>query len=142
MGKNLIVVAAVFEDRGRFLIARRRREKSNGGFWEFPGGKVENGESEADALVREIAEELKFEADVGSFLAEGRALLPDGREIRLRAYRAFSNFPPAGGNHDDLSDHDALVWVEPEALGAYSFTPADLPIVEFLRASGGSRPSD
>jgi mutator protein MutT len=142
MEKVLIVVAAVFEERGRFLIARRKQGKANGGFWEFPGGKLENGESEADALVREILEELNCVAVVGSFLAEGRALLPDGREIRLRAYRAFSDFPPEGGSRDDLSDHDALAWAEPVALGAYSFTPADLPIVELLRSSGGSRSPD
>lgn len=62
------VVAAVIENReGRILIARRKPDISLGGYWEFPGGKVEEGESPSDCLVRELREEMDMQIEPGEF---------------------------------------------------------------------------
>ena len=62
------VVAAIIYNDNKFLIAKRNYQKSQGGLWEFPGGKVELGETNEEALKREIKEELNIEIEVGEFL--------------------------------------------------------------------------
>jgi 8-oxo-dGTP diphosphatase len=123
MERSIIVAAAVITRAdGAVLIARRRPERSHGGLWEFPGGKLEPGESAADCLVRELAEELGLLVEVGGYLATGY----DG-PIELRGYRARI---VAGELR--LSDHDALAWALPVELVRYPMPPADLPIAAAL----------
>lgn len=126
--KQVHVVAGVLRDaRGRVLLARRTEGRDLAGLWEFPGGKVEPGESPEDALVRELREELGVEAEVGAPVAcvplesPGRRLLLDVREV------AFSGLPRG-------LEGQALAWVPLRKLSDYPMPPADVPVVaELLR---------
>jgi 8-oxo-dGTP diphosphatase len=122
-----VVGAAIVRD-GRVLAARRSRPTELAGGWEFPGGKVESGESDAEALVRECREELGVSVRVGTHL--GEAL--DGR-IRLALFAATldEGEPQAG------ADHDALRWLAAGELDGVGWLPIDrelLPAVAELLA--------
>lgn len=135
----LVVGAALTRPDGAVLVARRRPEKKTGGMWEFPGGKVEEGESPVEALVRELAEELGIvvaAADVGERLAVGRSMAGD-RPLLLEGYRiAYDGPAPQEG-----PDHDAIRWVHPDQMDDLSWPPADLPIVARLQVAAGSASS-
>lgn len=109
------VVAAVIYDGPRVLLTRRAPGRHHAGLWEFPGGKVEQGESAEDALVREISEELAVRIAVGKLVITTR----DSR-IRLSAYRAqiVSGTP-------ELKDHDRLEWMLPTQLALMPMPPLD-----------------
>jgi 8-oxo-dGTP diphosphatase len=98
------VVAAVIYDGPRVLLTRRGPGRPHAGLWEFPGGKVEPGETHQQALIREIMEELSLHIQVGELLAVAR-----DERISLYAYRAevLSGVP-------QLRDHDVMEW----ALGS------------------------
>jgi 8-oxo-dGTP diphosphatase len=118
-----VAAAVLTRADGAVLIARRRPGGPHGGLWEFPGGKVEPGETPEQCLARELREELGVEAAVGPFLAAGS----DG-VIELLGYRArILAGEPA------LSDHDALAWVAPADLARFPMPPADGPIAEAVR---------
>ncbi len=108
------------------LVTRRASEVSDPGYWEFPGGKVEPGESPRQALRREIAEELGLEIDVGDFLARGISGPPE-RQIVLDVYEATL----LGGNFR-LREHDAFLWIGAEILGGLEWAPADRPVLSAL----------
>jgi len=127
------VTAAVIENAGRILICRRRKGGPNGGLWEFPGGKIEPGESAEEALRREIKEELDLDIEVGERLGAVFGGGPSG-DLVLEGYRARLRRP--GGCV--LRDHDDVRWVVPEELAGFPFAPADRPFVELLR--GRKRP--
>src|SRR4051812_49803868 len=98
MPRMIHVVAAAVIRNGRVLAARRSRPADVAGGWEFPGGKVEAGESEAAALARELGEELGLRAEVGARLGE----VTDGRiRLVLLAARAADE-PVLADDHDDL----------------------------------------
>jgi 8-oxo-dGTP diphosphatase len=114
-------------ENGRVLIARRRPGASQGGLWEFPGGKVRPGEAPAQCLEREIQEELGIRITVEEFFGESVYAYED-RTIRLLAYRVRKE-----GGEMALNDHAELVWVALGDLGRYPFCPADRPFVETLQ---------
>jgi mutator protein MutT len=116
------VVCAVVMRAGRVLLVRRRAGGTHGGLWELPGGKVEAGESHTAALVRELAEELGIEADVGAPVASAC----DGR-IRLFAYRV-----DAFRGTIELREHDALRWVTAGDGAALALPDADRAVWERL----------
>lgn len=121
------VAAAIIRDElDRILIARRRPGKSQAGLWEFPGGKLEPGESPEDCLRRELREEMSIEIEVGGFFAENEHAYGD-TVIRLIAYDAVY----VRGDIR-LTDHDLVEWVEAGALYQYEFAPADVPFVNRL----------
>ncbi|MBN2050038.1 MAG: 8-oxo-dGTP diphosphatase MutT [Spirochaetales bacterium] len=124
MNKTLEVTAAVIRRNGLVLIGKRRAADYCGGLWEFPGGKIEPGESPEECLKRELAEELGIECAVGELLIETLHAYPD-RAIRISAFLAdiLSGEPAA-------LEHDEIRWVKPEDLPSYAFVPADLPIVD------------
>ena len=124
----LTVVAAVIVRDGRVLIARRGRSSGMSGQWEFPGGKVEPGESPAAALRRELQEELGIEAEVGALLAVNEHAYDWGRGRFL-----FLRVDAFGGDVA-LHEHDRAEWVEPANLSAYDFVPADVPVAARLPA--------
>lgn len=95
------------------------------GGWEFPGGKVEPGESELDALVRECREELGVEIRVGALLG---AVAPGG--FVLRVYRAVL----VGGEPRPLQDHDELRWLKANELDTLAWLPADRPLLPAVHA--------
>jgi 8-oxo-dGTP diphosphatase len=86
-GKTIRVVAAVIEHEGRYLITQRRESAVLPLLWEFPGGKVEPGERDEDALLRELRERLDAEATVGRKLGEKHHVY-DGYEVALALYTA------------------------------------------------------
>jgi 8-oxo-dGTP diphosphatase len=118
------VVAALIEQDSKILLARRQEGQSNAGFWEFPGGKIEPGESPEESLRREIIEELGLEIQVGPFVAANQFQYKDFK-IELLAYLAHS---PVG--EVTLAVHDRIAWVTPGELLEYRLTPADIPIAE------------
>lgn len=126
------VTAAVIEEGGRVLIARRKAADRFGGLWEFPGGKLEPGEAPEAGLRREILEELGIETRIGGFLG---AFPYDSSQlsIELLAYRVSierGELRPV--------DHDEIVWARPGDLPGYEFTEPDRPLVALLAAEAAS----
>jgi 8-oxo-dGTP diphosphatase len=120
--------AILFED-GKLLIARRPAADRLANKWEFPGGKVEDGETPEACLARELEEELGIEVRVGTFLGESVYHCEHGA-VRLLAYRTSWE----AGNLEPRV-HDQIKWVALEELAEYDFAPADVPFVKLL-ASG------
>lgn len=112
-----IVVAGALVSEGTLLVAQRERPPELAGLWELPGGKVAAGESDADALVRELQEELGITVTVGARLGADVALSPT---VTLRAYLVTAC---SGSPHPH--DHRALRWVRAEELDALAWVPAD-----------------
>jgi 8-oxo-dGTP diphosphatase len=118
-----VVVGAAITDGTRVLAARRRSPAHLAGHWEFPGGKVEAGESEYAALVRECDEELGVIVAPGPLL--GRAPIDDTRELAVYLARLVRGTPSAG------ADHDGVRWLPADALDDLPWLDADRP---FLKA--------
>lgn len=128
------VVAAVVEREGLILTCRRRAEKAAGGKWEFPGGKVESGETHAEALVREIQEELGASIEVTDTLRTDDTAV--GNDIiRLTCFRArLLGAPPTAS-----LDHDELRWIDPRELPNLEWAAPDLPAVRELARTAATR---
>jgi 8-oxo-dGTP diphosphatase len=120
------VVAAVIERDGRVLIAKRRKGDKLGGKWEFPGGKIDKGETPEDALKRELLEELGTEAIVGEFVCSSRYDY-DHLSVELLVYRTRQ----ISGEVIPFV-HDEIRWVRPEDLSEYDFPEANLPVIEAI----------
>ncbi|MFE7197647.1 (deoxy)nucleoside triphosphate pyrophosphohydrolase [Microbacterium oxydans] len=128
------VVAAVIEHEGKILACRRRPEKAAGGKWEFPGGKLEKGETHSEALVREIREELSTSIEVIAPLRTDETLVGEST-IRLICLRAkLLGEPPT-----QSLDHDELRWVGHSDLPDLEWAAPDLPAVAELAAEDPNR---
>jgi len=117
--KIIDVTAAVIEKGERVLIAQRRPDGRHPGRWEFPGGKVEPGETAEDCLAREMVEEMGVAVAVGERLAEVEHSYPDMR-IRLIAFSCEIT----SGRFQDIGCA-AHAWVAPEQIGDYDLLPPD-----------------
>ncbi len=130
MIKILLVAACALVDvDGRVLIARRPAGKSLAGLWEFPGGKVEAGETPEACLIRELDEELGIQvaqACLAPFVFASHAYETMHLLMPLFLCRRWEGRVTA-------LEHDALAWVRPERMGDYPMPPADLPLVAWLR---------
>lgn len=126
-GPVVRVAAAVLVRGGKVLLARRAAHKSQAGLWEFPGGKIEDGETPQHALVRELKEELGLTVTPGPEIFVHRHAYAHG-VIELVSVLCRADAP------DGLksTDHDALEWVKPEDLLSYALAPADIPTAERL----------
>jgi 8-oxo-dGTP diphosphatase len=124
----MTVVAAAVEKGGRVLVVRRAPGQKLEGKWEFPGGKVEPGETDGAALEREMGEELGVAGQTGGFVGESAFTYVFG-EVCLRLYR----FDWRSGDMR-LTVHDRLEWVPPDALPEVDFAPADVPLAARLKA--------
>lgn len=125
--KTVKVVCGIIWKDGKVFIARRKPEKSMGGYWEFPGGKIEKSENEEQALKRELKEELGMEVLVGKRIGQNTHKY-ETITIELIAYEC--EFISASYQ---LTDHDEYNFVNPENLTNFNLAPADLFIVEILK---------
>jgi len=133
--KTILVTAAIIERDGRVLIARRREGDHLAGKWEFPGGKVEPGETPEGCLARELEEEFGVRTRVGEFVVSSVHDYGD-KKIELLAYRVEAPAPAAreaSTGEWRLHAHDRIEWVTPEEMNGYDFAQADLPIVARLQ---------
>ena len=121
------VVAAVLIEKDKILIARKKPEKSLGGYWEFPGGKIEKGEEPPESLVRELKEEMDIDIAVKSYITD--SIYDYGNiQVRLIGYTA-----EILSGEIKLVDHDEYEWVTLEEVAKYKLAPADIPLVEKLK---------
>lgn len=118
------VVAALIWDKDKFMICQRPANKARALLWEFVGGKVEQGESKAEALVRECKEELNIAISVGDVFMELTHVYPD-ITVNLTLFNAtiLSSVP-------ELIEHNDLKWITPSEIPNYDFCPADKEILE------------
>ncbi|HET9598688.1 MAG TPA: (deoxy)nucleoside triphosphate pyrophosphohydrolase [Anaeromyxobacteraceae bacterium] len=121
------VVAAVVRRGPEILISRRHSGAERGDLWEFPGGKVEPGEAEPDALRREIREELGCGVEVGALILRHRHRYPD-LEVELAFYACAL---PEGAEPRALGVA-ALTWARAGTLASYPFCEADIPVLPRL----------
>ena len=125
--KPVDVVAALLWEKDKFLICQRPAEKARGLLWEFVGGKVEPGETKQQALVRECAEELAINVNVGDKFMEVIHDYPD-MLIRLTLYHCtVSNGFPQALEHNDIQ------WIHPNQIDDYDFCPADADILKAIK---------
>lgn len=131
--KRVLVVAAVIRaSDGRILIAKRPQAAHQGGLWEFPGGKVDTGESEPQALVRELEEELGIVATTFQPLIRIRHDYPD-KSVELSVW-TVDGFLHAEAVQGELGrEGQRIAWVSPESLNDYEFPAANRPIIAAAR---------
>lgn len=122
-----VVAAVIKNEDGKILIAQRNLKKSQGGLWEFPGGKIEVGESREVAIIREIKEELVIDIDVVGYIGEKVFNYPD-KDVNLIALECV-----IVGGDIRLLEHEDAKWVGSDELERFEFSPADMFIVEKLR---------
>lgn len=125
-----LVTAAIIRNEQRVLIAKRKSDDASMNKWEFPGGKIEEGESPEECLAREMREEFGIEVDVGAFFGESLYDYETGT-IRLMAY-----WTRWTSGEFRLHVHQEIRWVKPEELKQYDFLPADIPLAEKLATVG------
>ena len=125
--KTLEVTAAIIRQNGKILICQRPADKNCGLLWEFPGGKIEAGESPEDALVREIREELDAEIAVGDLVETVEWDYPD---FHLTMHCFLCSLLSESVH---LNEHEAAAWLTPETLDSVRWLPADEGLVEKLR---------
>jgi 8-oxo-dGTP diphosphatase len=123
----LVVTAAVVERDGRCLVTRRQDGVHLEGYWEFPGGKCEPGESHAEALRREMREELDVDVRVGDELLCVSHTYPD-RVVELHFFRCEIEGTPAPQQGQEMR------WVARGALRDLRFPPADEELIGMLNA--------
>jgi 8-oxo-dGTP diphosphatase len=124
--KTYQVTAAIIRKGSKILIARRAPNKHLGGFWEFPGGKIEERETAQECLKRELEEELRISVRFGQFFMENEHYYED-KIILLKAYECEY----ISGNIV-LNDHDQLERVEKSEFVNFKFAPADIPFIKTL----------
>ena len=128
--KTIEVVAAIIVRDGKVFATKRGYGKWQG-WWEFPGGKIEAGESPEDALVREIREELDAEIAVGDLVETVEWDYPD---FHLTMHCFLCSLLSESVH---LNEHEAAAWLTPETLDSVSWLPADEGLVEKLRSLYG-----
>jgi 8-oxo-dGTP diphosphatase len=130
MSRLLLVAACALVDAdGRVLICQRPKGKQLAGLWEFPGGKVEAGETPESALIRELKEELGIQvakACLAPFVFASHAYDDFHLLMPLYLCRRWDGFV-------QQIEHQALAWVKPNEMAAYPMPPADEPLVAYLR---------
>jgi 8-oxo-dGTP diphosphatase len=124
------VVAGVIERDGKVLIVRRGIHDKLAHKWEFPGGKMEPGETPEEALRRELREELDIETEVGAFICSSKYEYPH-ITVELLAYRVRLL-----SGKITLHVHDASAWVAPEGLGSFDFPAANQAVIGELNKKG------
>ena len=123
------VVAGIIKYQGEYLIAKRFENTHLGGIWEFPGGKIVEGESDGDALKRELKEEIGIECSVSELIYQTSYEYPD-----INIHIKFYNCSIMSGVPKPL-ECAAVRWVKPSELTQYEFPPSDIKLIEILSIS-------
>jgi len=123
-----VVAGLIFQD-GKVLVCQRTRHQTMPLKWEFPGGKIENGEQPRDALRRELEEELGIDAQIGEEAVRLRHRYPNGTEVELR----FFIVREYAGQLENRIFRD-MRWASPSDLPSYDFLEADFKLVQDLAA--------
>lgn len=123
------VVAALIWAEGKFLICQRPAHKARGLLWEFVGGKVEEGETKEQALIRECQEELAITVEPQAIFTEVTHEYPD-----ITIHLTLFNCSILQGKPQHL-EHNDLKWITPAEIPNYAFCPADEEILEKLKVS-------
>lgn len=118
------VVAAILQNDDKILIAKKKEGKPLAGFYEFPGGKVEEGENPEDSLVRELMEEMSIKVTVKDYVGKSIYDYGNGKVIELLGYTA-----EIIEGDIVLTDHDEYRWVTLEEVRNYNIAPADIPLI-------------
>lgn len=122
------VVAAIIKNSdNKILIAQRNLKKSQGGLWEFPGGKIEPNETKEAAIIREIKEELNMDITCDSYFDEKVYVYPD-KTIKLIAL----NCSMLGTSYEVL-EHEQIKWISINEFNDYQFAPADIYFINKLK---------
>jgi 8-oxo-dGTP diphosphatase len=121
------VTAAIIQKNGLILAARREPGIHLAGYWEFPGGKIEQGETPEQCLQRELMEEFSIQCEIGEFVCE--SIFDYGHKtIQLLGY-----FATHTGGTFQLTDHDKICWLPVKELLTLQWAPADIPLVNRLQ---------
>ena len=123
------VSAAVAIINGQVLLTRRHPEDKLAGFWEFPGGKLEEGETPQSCLERELKEELGIEAKAGEVLCRSVYKYDHGE------FQIIAMFTKLHSTEFELRSHDKAEWVPINDLLGYKLLPADIPIAKKINNS-------
>ena len=126
--KIIKVVAAILQKEDKILIARKKEGKPLAGYFEFPGGKIEKGETPEESLARELMEEMNIKIDVKEYVGESIYDYGNGKVISLLGY-----ISEIIDGEIKLSDHDRYEWVTLEEINNYKIAPADIPLIEKLK---------
>ena len=121
------VVAALIRRGNTFMICQRPAHKARGLLWEFPGGKIEPGETGPEALIRECREELGVTLSVGDVFYEVDHVYPD-----ITIHLILYNAAVAEGT-PQLLEHNDLRYISPSEIDGYDFCPADVDILQEIR---------
>ena len=121
------VVAALIWQGNKFMICQRPAHKARGLLWEFVGGKVEQGETKEQALIRECQEELAVTLSVGDIFMDVVHEYPD-----LTVHLTLFNATIAEGKPQKL-EHNDIKWITPSEIHNYDFCPADEEILEIIK---------
>ncbi|MDN6411054.1 MAG: (deoxy)nucleoside triphosphate pyrophosphohydrolase [Yaniella sp.] len=124
MKKEINVVGAVVAEGGRILSAQRSESMSLSGMWEFPGGKIESGETSREALVREMQEELLCTVEIGDQVESTRYEYDFGFVTLTTFYATLIDGEPK------LTEHSEIRWIDAAELDSVEWAPADVPAVE------------
>lgn len=120
------VVAGIIYKDNKFLIAQRNLKKAQGGLWEFPGGKVEKGETYEEALIREIREEFNADIEVEEYVGENIHHYPE-KDIKLIFYKA-----KLLSNNIELIEHEDFRWITKQDKNEFEFAGADEKVFEII----------
>ena len=121
-----VVAAVIQNEEGKILIAQRNLKKSQGGLWEFPGGKIEPNETKEEAIIREIKEEMDIDIETKKFIDQKIFNYPD-KDINLIAIECKQI-----KGDIKLNEHEDFKWVNKNELKNFNFAPADKFIINTI----------
>ena len=124
--RQIRVVAGAIVEQSKLLVAQRNENTASSLLWEVPGGKVEAGESDQQALIRELREELEIDVRVHEFLASSTVVV-DERQIEMLVYRCSIQY-----GQPQAIEHKQIRWMTADQLSTLSWAPADIPILPQL----------
>ena len=126
---EVVALAMQLTENGTYLLARRGPDESGAGKWEFPGGKIESGETQQQALVREIQEELNLQIQPSElvYLGQNFHAYPSA-DILIFLWKLQVDKKP----QMQLLDHDMTAWLQPAEMQEISLSPGDKPFISLL----------